>query len=430
MNSEILLSAARILGVPTEKFQPLSGGHVSRVYGFERDGKDLVLRLIPFGEDMDAQAQQAIMGWVKYLSDNGAAVITPVPFDDGNLVEVIPDEDGNWLAVVCERAEGVLSETLPMEKWDVPLVQTFGQAVGRMHALAKGYIPTAGMRRPEWDAAGNLFNRPALDQDWLKPKQAAVLERIRNLPRGGDEYHLIHADLHFANFFVEPRSRLITLFDFDDSCYGWAAMDIAILLFDAIVMYKGQDKDAFARHFMRNFLSGYKTENPIGIFWTTQIPNFLKLLEINLYDEVAPHFNPDGGDPWVNSFIPGRKRRIQNDQPYVDIDFEILAVVRPDAPIHRSTPPPEPKKETPKIQTPVTAELKDTALIADRAKTRPVWREVRAMLAVQMFTSGKLSADRAADMAGLSRVEFLLGLGFYKIFPLMDELNELENLHE
>jgi hypothetical protein len=256
------------------------------------------------------------------------------------------------------------------------------------------------------------------------------MEHIRNLPRGGDAYHLIHADLHFANFFVESRSRTITLFDFDDCCYGWSAMDIAILLFDALVIYKGQDKDAFARHFLRNFLSGYKTENPIGVFWITQIPNFLKLLEINLYDEVAPHFNPDGGDPWVNSFIPGRKNRIQKDQPYVDIDFEILAVVRPDAPVQLPAVKPEPKKAFPKVQPPVPFELKDKALITERAKTRPAWREVRAMLAVQMFTSGRLSADRAAAMAGLSRVEFILGLGFYKIFPLMDELRELERNHE
>jgi hypothetical protein len=232
--------------------------------------------------------------------------------------------------------------------------------------------------------------------------------------------------LHFANFFVEPRTRAITLFDFDDCCYGWSVMDISILLFDALVMYKGQDKDVFARHFMRNFLSGYKTESPIGVFWTTQIPNFLKLLEINLYDQVAPHFNPDGGDAWINSFIPGRKRRIQNDQPYVEIDFEILAVVRPDAPVRLPGAKTEPKKATPKIKPPVTSELKDKVLITERAKTRPVWREVRAMLAVQMFTSGRLSADRAAKLAGLSRVEFLLGLGFYKIFPLMDELRELE----
>jgi len=430
MSADILSIVARKLGVPIDAFQPLSGGHVSRVYGFERDGRALVLRLVPPEAGMDLHSQQAVMAWVKYLAENGADVITPIPFDNGELVDIIPGEKGEWQALVCEQASGVLSEKLPMEKWDAPLIQTFGQAVGKMHNLARKYTPSAGMRRPEWFMGGNLFNRPELSQAWLKPKQAAILERIRNLPRGGDEYHMIHADLHFANFFVEPRTRTITLFDFDDCCYGWSVMDISIVLFDALVEYKGQDKDVFARHFMRNFLSGYKTENPIGVFWITQVPNFLKLLEINLYDEFSPHFNPEGGDPWINSFIPGRKRRIQDDQPYVDIDFEILAVVRPDAPVRLPGVQTEPKKVAPRIKPPVTSELRDTALITERAKTRPAWREVRAMLAVQMFTSGRLSADRAARLAGLSRVEFLLGLGFYKIFPLMDELRELEKRHE
>jgi Ser/Thr protein kinase RdoA (MazF antagonist) len=152
MSTEILSVVAQKLGIPKDKFQSLSGGHTSRVYGFERDGCDLVLRLIPPGEDMDVQAQGAVTAWVKYLSEHGAAVITPVPFDNGNLVEIIPSELGDWLAVLCEHAPGVLSETLPLEKWDAPLIQTFGQSVGKMHVLAKMYFPVAGMRR--WSRPG------------------------------------------------------------------------------------------------------------------------------------------------------------------------------------------------------------------------------------------------------------------------------------
>jgi len=57
----------------------------------------------------------------------------------------------------------------------------------------------------------------------------------------------------------------------------------------------------------------------------------------------------------------------------------------------------------------------------------PIWREVRIMLAAKLYGAARLSSERAARLAGLPHVEFLLNLGFYKVFPLQAELNELEH---
>jgi hypothetical protein len=57
----------------------------------------------------------------------------------------------------------------------------------------------------------------------------------------------------------------------------------------------------------------------------------------------------------------------------------------------------------------------------------PIWREMRVLLAAKLYGAGNLSSERAAKLAGLSHVEFLLNLGFYKVFPLQAELNELEH---
>jgi predicted HTH domain antitoxin len=42
---------------------------------------------------------------------------------------------------------------------------------------------------------------------------------------------------------------------------------------------------------------------------------------------------------------------------------------------------------------------------------------------------GRLSSGRAAELAGMPRVEFLLNLNRYKVFPLAAELDELEREH-
>ena len=60
----------------------------------------------------------------------------------------------------------------------------------------------------------------------------------------------------------------------------------------------------------------------------------------------------------------------------------------------------------------------------------PIWREIRIMLAAKLYGADRLSSERAAKLAGLRHVEFLLNLGFYKVFPLQAELNELERPNE
>jgi predicted HTH domain antitoxin len=52
------------------------------------------------------------------------------------------------------------------------------------------------------------------------------------------------------------------------------------------------------------------------------------------------------------------------------------------------------------------------------------------LAAVKLFELGRLSSGRAAELAGMPRVEFLLNLGRYKVFPFAAELDDLENPHD
>jgi predicted HTH domain antitoxin len=56
-------------------------------------------------------------------------------------------------------------------------------------------------------------------------------------------------------------------------------------------------------------------------------------------------------------------------------------------------------------------------------------REIRILAAVKLYELGRLCSGRAAELAGMPRVEFLLELGRYKVFPLEAELRDLESRH-
>ena len=65
-------------------------------------------------------------------------------------------------------------------------------------------------------------------------------------------------------------------------------------------------------------------------------------------------------------------------------------------------------------------------LLAEKATEADFAKEMRILTAVKLYELGRLSSGRAAELAGMSRVEFLLSLEKYKVFPLESELGELE----
>jgi predicted HTH domain antitoxin len=75
----------------------------------------------------------------------------------------------------------------------------------------------------------------------------------------------------------------------------------------------------------------------------------------------------------------------------------------------------------------VVIDVPEKVLLAEKTDVSSFARELRMLAAVKLYELGRLSSGRAAELAGMSRVEFLLELGRYKVFPFEAELRDLEN---
>ncbi len=74
----------------------------------------------------------------------------------------------------------------------------------------------------------------------------------------------------------------------------------------------------------------------------------------------------------------------------------------------------------------VVIDVPETILLAEKTDEESFAREIRVLAAVKLYELGRLSSGRAAELAGMSRVEFLLSLPRYKVFPFEAELRDLE----
>jgi len=75
----------------------------------------------------------------------------------------------------------------------------------------------------------------------------------------------------------------------------------------------------------------------------------------------------------------------------------------------------------------IILEIPEKVLLAEKTDEAAFAQELRILAAVKLYEMGRLSSGRAAELAGMPRVEFLLTLGRYKVFPLQAELHDLES---
>lgn len=279
-NQELLNQAARAYGVAPETVNHV-GGFENLIYGFRRDGRDLILR-VTHSSHRSRELIESELHFVGYLAEGGVRAAKPVPSYSGRRTETVHAEDGYFTLACFEQAPGGLVQA-GHPAWGPRLFEGWGEITGRMHKLARSYTVPADMtRRPDKDI---LTLDPAYlshpDIALAHRRYAEVEARINALEPEQGGYGLCHRDLHHKNFFVHGET--ITAFDFDDCGYDYFVQDIAMAVYYASVLGDWARPEAdpkrvseFANRFLDSFMNGYRREHELGSDWLKQLPLFVE----------------------------------------------------------------------------------------------------------------------------------------------------------
>ena len=335
---EVLYTATKLFGTRKEalKVFPDYEGAANLVYEYELDGKPMILR-ISFTPERSIQQIQAELNFVNYLYEHGVRVSRPVPSINGILVETVPAAGIPFHIVTFVKGKGLrVPDNGYCYRTDAPIeeyFQNWGQVLGQMHRLTKGFQPDDGTR-PEWFG---LHKTRLTIEDQVPDRYPAVRDRIqslfaelRSLPRDRDSFGLIHGDFNDGNFTVDYANGDITVFDFDDSCYFWFMYELASAWEGGIgrTMFRGlNERKSFMDHYMEQVMEGYYRENSLSADWLARLPLFIQLIQIEEFLHYAQYIDEPNHE--FQGELDYKIKCIENEIPFMGFFDRIYSPEKP-----------------------------------------------------------------------------------------------------
>ncbi|TKC18459.1 phosphotransferase enzyme family protein [Robertmurraya kyonggiensis] len=313
-----------------EKEYKKLGDFENYVFEVTREGSPFILRLTHSSHRTKEELHSEI-DWMNYLHTNQVLVPRAYESVNGELVVRLQAEDGtNFFASLFSKVPGAHIRS-NHEKFDQELFYKWGQTIGKMHQVTKGYVVGENLvKRPSWEEEDIHFvdKYVPTDEQLIIQNANELLLEIQKLDQNIDNYGLIHTDIHSGNFFYDGEN--IHVFDFDDCCYHWFCSDIAIPLYYSVLygfpQGKKEVRNDFANIFFNAFLSGYKSENVLPSGWEKQVPLFLRLRDVALYSVLHKKISPEDRTEKMIAQMKEIKERIEQNEPIVDIAQLTLSV--------------------------------------------------------------------------------------------------------
>ncbi|QOR67129.1 phosphotransferase [Cytobacillus suaedae] len=290
----------------------LSGGFHNDVFLIE--GEDIVERISDQGKSEDMVLQE--IEWMNFLYERGVALPKPnmsLKVEDGRV--------RSYFQYI--RAEHI--DVTNITHWNGTTFKQLGRILGKMHSLSKEFEIDI-KHRPVWTVENpDVFGIRENLSPWMAEKYDRLMDSLTSYETTPDTFGLIHNDFHQGNVMINKEGKL-TIIDFDECAFNWFAQDIGVIFYHAYWQHCSFNGNAstFSKTFLEHFFLGYQEENILHYDVINQIPTFLKLREIFLYQLFHKKWDMENLEEWQRYTLHDLEYKIKLSTPYGGItDFVI-----------------------------------------------------------------------------------------------------------
>lgn len=307
-------------------------------YTCDKEGAKAKIIRISFLDDRSQEELLAEVEYIRYLFEHGGNVSNVISSRNGNLLEVITLCNQRFSISVFEKAKGKrLVDNHYRYRDGVPMTEYYsncGKVLGKLHQLSKEYTPAH--RRYSFFDKYNAESINALIPNslpLLKQKLIQLLQTLETVDRNRESFGMIHFDYNDGNYHIDFDTGEITVFDFDNSCFGWYMFDLASIWGNGVGWIAHEPnatkRKAFMDDYFETALAGYKSETAIEDSMLAQLPLFIQanLME-NIIDSIE-YMQNNGEELACDEELSYRIKCIEDDIPYMGFFHKIYSCEAP-----------------------------------------------------------------------------------------------------
>ncbi|WP_311517655.1 phosphotransferase [Paenibacillus polymyxa] len=209
-----------------------------------------------------------------------------------------------------------------------------GKVLGRMHQLSKGYTPVHRRHHLIDNYSGECVDNLVPESfSLLKEKMVVLLNTLEGLDTNQETFGMIHFDYNDGNYSIDFDTGQITVYDFDNSCFGWYMYDLADLWTHGMGWIQFESDVSKRKEFMDDYfqtaLAGYTSETKIEDSMLEKLPLFI---QVTLVENILGQFEEmqrAGEEPEADEELLYLIKCLEEDIPYKGFFHDIYSSDEP-----------------------------------------------------------------------------------------------------
>ena len=326
-------------GLDGYDIRPIEGhpGGRNVVFSCAKAGAEALIVRIVYLPDRSREDLLGEVEYILYLFEHGGNVSDVIRSRKGNLLEEITYRNDTFFICLFQKAKGKkLAENHYRYREGVPIAEYYyncGKVLGKLHQLSKAYSPVH--RRCSFFDKFNVEYIEQLIPDSfsaLKAKLIELLHTLKGLDKSPNTFGMIHFDYNDGNYAIDFDTGQITVYDFDNSCFGWYMFDLASLWTNGVGWIQFEPdagkRKQFMDHYFETVLAGYSSETKVEPSMLEKLPFFI---QVNLMERIVNEFERmrNGDDPECDEELSYCIKCLEDDIPYMGFFHKIYSCEEP-----------------------------------------------------------------------------------------------------